>query len=131
MVVLHFAFPIKKLIFRPYNYSGALFILIGLLMNIWASNRFNKVKTTVKPFESSTHLVTGGLYRLSRHPMYLGLVIALFGLLIFLGSLSPVIIIPIFILQMEKKFISFEERALEETFGDAYRQYRKKVRRWI
>ena len=131
MIASHYAFPIKKFVFSPYNYFGVLFIIIGLYMNIWASNFFNKVKTTVKPFETSTTLVTEGLFRLSRHPMYLGMVITLLGLLILLGSITPVIVIPIFIWQMEKKFISIEEKALEEAFGEAYRQYRKKVRRWI
>lgn len=131
MVVLHYSFPLIKLIPSPYNYLGALLIIIGLLMNIRASNLFNKVNTTVKPFETSTYLVTEGLFGLSRHPMYLGMVIALSGLFILLGSIAPFVIIPIFIWLMEKKFISMEEKALEETFGEAYRQYKRKVRRWI
>ncbi len=131
MLALYFLFPIKKVIPSPYNYFGVLIILIGLMMNIWASRVFEKAETTVKPFEQSTCLITHGLYRFSRHPMYLGMVISLIGLLILLRSISPVMVVPVFIWFMSKKFIDIEEKDLEKAFGDDYCEYKKKVRRWI
>ena len=131
MLALHFFFPTKRIIPSPYNYLGVLIILLGLLMNIWASNAFKTIRTTITPFEQSSYLLTNGLYRLSRHPMYLGMVISLIGFLVLLRTIMPVLVIPVFIWVMSKKFIDIEEQALEETFRDAYREYKKRVRRWI
>jgi len=131
MVALHFLCPIRRLIALPYGLIGVAPMLVGLLVNIWSSNAFNRRKTTVKPFEQSTHLITDGLYRFSRHPMYAGMVLVLVGLAVLLGSITPVVVIPAFVLVIGKKFIDTEEAALEETFGDAYREYKRRVRRWI
>lgn len=131
MIALHFIFPLKSIIPSPYNYFGVSLLLIGFLMNIWASEHFKKVKTTIKPFQESSYLITEGLFKYSRHPMYLGMVIALLGLFILLGSTTPIIIIPTFIWLITNKFILDEEKALEEKFGEQYLAYKKKVRRWI
>jgi len=131
MVGLHLFLPVKKVVVSPYGYLGVLPLLMGVLLNLWSSNFFNKVKTTVKPFERSSHLITEGLYRYSRNPMYLGMALILLGLALLLGSITPVLVTPVFVWVMARKFIDIEEKALEETFGDDYREYRKRVRRWI
>ena len=131
MIGLHFLFPLMKVIFSPYNYLGILLIVIGLWLNMWSSNFFKKVKTAIKPFEESSYLVTEGLFKYSRHPMYLGMLLALVGLFILLGSITPSLAIPIFIWVMTKKFILIEEKTLEEKFGEDYLKYKDKVRRWI
>ena len=131
MIGLHFLFPLMKVIVSPYNYLGILLIVIGLWFNMWSSNFFKKVKTTIKPFEESSYLVTEALFKYSRHPMYLGMLLALVGLFILLGSITPLLAIPIFIWVMTQKFILIEEKALEEKFGQNYLEYKDKVRRWI
>ena len=131
MIGLHFLFPVMKVIVSPYNYSGIPLLIFGLVFNIWSSNYFNKVKTTVKPFEESNYLVTEGLFKYSRHPMYFGMVLALAGLFILLGSVTPSVVIPLFIWIITKKFILVEEKALEDKFGEDYLKYKNKVRRWI
>ena len=131
MIALHLIFPLKTIIISPYKYFGLLLLLLGFLMNIWASEYFKKVQTTIKPFQESSHLVTDGLFKYSRHPMYLGMVIALLGLFFLLGSMTPFIIIPVFVYLIKKKFIQVEEKALEEKFGKQYLAYKKKVRCWI
>ncbi len=131
MIVLHLIFPITRVIDSPYRYLGLIFIIIGLILNIRSSNHFDKVKTTVKPFEESSYLITEGLFKYSRHPMYLGMVLALLGLFILLGSIAPLIAIPIFIWVITKKFLLIEEKALEEKFGEEYIKYKTNVRRWI
>ncbi len=84
-----------------------------------------------KPFEHSTHPITGGMYKVSRNPMYLGMVVILLGIAVLFGSISPFISIPVFIWLIQSNFIRLEEAALEETFGDEYREYKTRVRRWL
>ena len=131
MLVVHFTFPGIKLIPLPWKLLGLLPLVIGVALNIVADGAFRRAGTTVKPFQESSALLTGGVYRFSRHPMYLGFVLILIGVATLLGSLTPWIIIPIFAILMEVVFIQVEERMLGEKFGPAWLAYKEKVRRWI
>jgi len=131
MVALHFLFPVTEVIPLPWNVLGIVPLASGIAINIIADNAFRKVKTAVKPFEESSALVTSGVYRISRHPMYLGNVLILIGVAVMVGSLTPYVVIPIFVVLIEKVFIKVEERMLEEKFGQAWLEYKDKVRRWI
>ncbi|MEE8233425.1 MAG: isoprenylcysteine carboxylmethyltransferase family protein, partial [Gammaproteobacteria bacterium] len=92
---------------------------------------FKKSGTAIRPFETSTVLVKGGPYRFTRNPMYLGMVLILIGMAIYLGSLTPWFVIPVFFLIIQEWFIKYEEPFLENTFGKEYQDYKTKVRRWI
>ncbi len=131
IIVLHFLLPIIKFIYFPWNLIGTIPLLIGIAFNLVADWIFKKINTTVKPYEESTGLVTDGPFRISRHPMYLGMVLILLGLSILLGSLTPFIVAAIFAVIMETVFIKIEERMMEETFGLKYLEYKQKVRKWI
>jgi protein-S-isoprenylcysteine O-methyltransferase Ste14 len=131
MIGLHFLFPGIKLITPPFSYGGVVFLILGLWLNMWSSNYFKRVDTTIKPFEESSYLITEGLFRYSRHPMYLGMVLALVGLFILLGDLTPLLVIPVFVWVINKRFVLVEEKALEERFGEEYLKYRSMVRRWV
>jgi len=85
-IVFHFGFPIKKVLFPPYTYVGWTFIAFGPVLIVWADLLFKK-KTTVKPYEQPTQLLTSGPFRISRHPMYLGMVLLLLGVAIVHGTL--------------------------------------------
>jgi len=110
MIGLHFLLPITHIIGVPWNLSGTLLIGVGLIMNVMASNSFNKHQTTIKPYEEPTTLVTTGLFRVSRNPMYLGAVLLLTGAAITLDSLSSFIIVPVFFFLMNEIFIKKEEK---------------------
>ena len=131
MPTLHFLVPIVKIISFPWNTLGVIFLLCGVALNLVSDRRFHQVGTTVKPFEESSTLIINGIFSLSRNPMYLGFALLLGGVALFLGSLSPLIILPIFVFLIEKNFIISEEKLLEKTFGQAYLEYKRKVRRWI
>jgi protein-S-isoprenylcysteine O-methyltransferase Ste14 len=131
MVTLHFTLPIVRLIQAPYSLVGWLLVLAGLAIAMIASNAFRRAGTPVVPFEPSTVLVTDGLFRYTRNPMYLGLVILLLGIAIALGTLSAFLPIPVFVWIIQKWFIEGEERFLEEIFGEDYLAYRRRVRRWL
>ena len=128
---LHFILPIKKIIYIPYTYLGIILIIFGIVLNIWADALFKKIKTTVNPHEKPTSLETSGPFRISRHPMYLGMVAVLLGTAVFLGSLITFLFPIIFIILMEILFMPIEEKNLEKAFGTKYLDYKKKVRRWI
>jgi len=131
MFFLHFTVPVFQFLHYPFNLTGILFMLCGLWINIRTSNYFKKAGTTVKPFQTSTQLVTTGFYRYSRHPMYLGMLLALLGIFLLLGSFSPVVVLPIFMILVSRRFIIPEEEMLCNTFGEAYEKYKKQVRRWL
>ena len=131
MVVLHFLLPGVKIVAYHWNLLGVVPLVLGIVMNLIADRAFKKVGTTVKPYEESTTLITEGVFRVSRHPMYVGFVLILLGIAILGGSLTPYIVILIFAILMDVVFIRVEEKMLEETFGETWMEYKKKVRRWI
>jgi len=123
--------PVTTIIPLPWNVIGIVPLALGIAINIVADNALHKASTTVKPFEESSALVTSGAYRISRHPMYLGFVLILVGVAILLGSLSPCVVILIFVILMDQVFIKVEERMLGAKFGEAWLAYKRQTRRWI
>jgi protein-S-isoprenylcysteine O-methyltransferase Ste14 len=130
-ITLHFILPVRQLIVLPYRYLGIVLIAFGTAVNVWTDNMFKSNKTTVKPRENPTELITSGPFRLSRHPMYLGMTAALLGVAILLGSLIAFVFPIIFVILMELLFIPLEEKNLQQAFGSEYSDYRRKARRWI
>jgi protein-S-isoprenylcysteine O-methyltransferase Ste14 len=131
MTLLHTYFPIAQVVARPYSYAGAVWMVIGIAMAGYSAFSFNRAGTPVVPFEPSTVLVTGGFYRITRNPMYLGMVVLLLGFATWLGTLAAFLPIPVFVLIIQEWFIKGEERFLEEIFGEQYVVFKKRVRRWI
>lgn len=130
-IILHFVFIMTKFIFVPYSYLGWLFIAIGAILAIWPDFIFRKNKTTVKPHEKPTKLITSGPFRISRHPIYLGFTLILLGVSTIHGTIVSFIFPLLFALIMEFKFIRMEERKLEKAFGKQYLDYKKRVRKWL
>lgn len=131
MAALHYFLPIARIVSPPWSFLGILLIVIGVGIAAHAARAFDQVGTPVIPFEPSTALVTGGLYLITRNPMYLGMVIALLGAALLFGTLTAFLPIPIFVWIIQKGFIEGEERFLEEIFGAQYLAYKKRVRRWL
>ncbi|MBM2830904.1 MAG: hypothetical protein HW411_1694 [Gammaproteobacteria bacterium] len=131
MAVLDQFAPMSHLIYVPLRVFGGLLALGGLIVTACAAYAFKQAETPIKPFEKPTLLVTRGLFQYSRNPMYLGMIIILIGVWISLGSFSPVFVIPVFFIIMLEGFIKHEEPFLEKIFGDEYREYKSKVRRWM
>ena len=131
MLVLHYQLPLLPLIPSPYSYTGVALIVAGLTLAVLGAGMFKRADTPVRPFQKSTTLVVHGLFRYSRNPMYLGLLLILLGTAILLGSLSPFLVIPVFFVIIREGFIKHEEHFLEELFGEAYRSYKQRVRRWL
>ena len=77
--ILHFLLPLMKIIPAPWNWFGILFILLGITIELAADRLFHQAGTTVTPYEESQTLVTCGVFRISRNPMYLGFALILAG----------------------------------------------------
>ena len=128
---LHLLAPVSQVITSPYRYLGIIPLSAGVAVVLWAAGIFRRVGTAIKPFEVSTVLVVDGPYRVSRNPIYLGMVCALIGVAVLLGSLTPVVVIPLFAYWIDRRFIRAEEAMLGETFGTQYDSYKAQVRRWL
>ena len=131
MLILHFFLPILRWAAWPWNLPGVVLIALGFSITLSAVERFKQLGTAIKPFESSSALVTDGMFRFSRNPMYLGLIAILLGTAISLESFSPFLVPPVFGWWIRLKFVVKEELMLTDKFGDTYLDYKKKVRRWL
>ncbi|RFB05431.1 methyltransferase family protein [Parvularcula marina] len=112
---------------------GALTGVLGVILLVRAVRRFMAAKTTVNPHtpSKSSELVIEGEYRWTRNPMYLGMLLILIGLLIVLPSVTGGAIAASFFVYITRFQIMPEERLLEAQFGGEYREYKRRVRRWI
>jgi protein-S-isoprenylcysteine O-methyltransferase Ste14 len=131
MIALHFLYPMARIIPVPWIVFGLIPLAIGIAINLIADKAFHQANTTVKPFEESASLITEGVFRYTRNPMYLGFVLILIGIALMFGSLSPWIIIPIYAIMMDFIFIRVEEDMLDAKFGPAWFDYKARVRRWF
>ena len=107
--------------------------VIGLSLGIMGVSQFRIAQTTPNPqaLEKVSRLVTSGIYRYSRNPMYVGLVLILSGWAFYLSHFLAFVVLPIFVLYMTRFQIQPEERMMAQKFGKTYQDYLNKVRRWI
>lgn len=130
-IVLHFIYPIKKVLYPPFTYTGFLLILFGAAINLWTDWLFKRHETPVKPYLEPESLITSGPFRISRHPMYLGMTSVLLGVTLVHGTVVTFPFPIFYVVLMEVLFIPFEEENLVKIFGKEYLDYKHKVRRWI
>ena len=126
-------FPLADLINPPWNKLALIILPVAIFIDFWSLFLFFRAHTSPSPLhpEKASHLVTSGIYRYSRNPMYLGLVLLLVSWGIFLGSLVALLLIPLFVFLLTGLQIIPEEKILDEKFGQQYREYKQKVRRWL
>ena len=112
---------------------GSLFILIGILIASSSILLFKRYRTTITPInpKSATKLITSGIYKFSRNPMYFSLLLLLTGISIMINPIGGFIFIPIFILYLNLFQILPEEKAMTDLFKDEFLEYKNSVRRWI
>ena len=125
-------FPLYIWSFDTQNFGIAI-ILLGFCIDFISLIGFLHSKTSINPMkpEQAQTLVTSGMHKFSRNPMYLGLLLLLTGWFLYLGVLSTLIFLPLFIWTLTKMQIQPEEEILEELFGHSYLEYKLKVRRWL
>ncbi|AYG94348.1 isoprenylcysteine carboxylmethyltransferase family protein [Brevundimonas naejangsanensis] len=112
---------------------GLAFVLVigGLLLDGIAAGTFRRLGTPPEPWKPTTALATGGLYAVSRNPIYLGFAITYAGFAVAMDS--PVALALLFpcLIVIDRFVIAREERYLAARFGAAYAAYKGKVRRWL
>ena len=116
------------------NTLSLIFLIIGFVIIFSATKEFKKYDTTVNPMkpETSTSLVTSGIFKYTRNPMYLGLTSILLASCFYFSSLLGIIVyVPLFILYITVFQIIPEEETMKGLFNDEYFDYCSKVRRWI
>lgn len=106
---------------------------IGVIIGSLGVIAFGLHLTTVNPHhrERVTSFVTSGIYRLSRNPMYLGLLFVLCSWAVYLANWDAVLLLPFLVMYMTRFQIKPEERVLTRKFGDEYMEYTRPVRRWV
>ena len=112
---------------------GSFMIISGLIVILSAITTFKKYHTTITPLNpaNATKLITDGIYKFSRNPMYLGLLLVLLGISIIFNLIGGFFLIPLFILYLNLFQIIPEENALVDLFKEEFLEYKKNVRRWI
>jgi protein-S-isoprenylcysteine O-methyltransferase Ste14 len=112
---------------------GVSFLLLGIITLITAVLSFKRQSTTVNPLqpEKASSLVISGIFKYSRNPMYLGMLLILLSMTIKFNFIGGILMIFTFIAFITKFQIIPEEIVLERLFGDEFTRYKKKTRRWI
>jgi len=130
MLALHLYQPVAVWLPRPFNWSGLLLLVVGVGMAQWHARHFRRIGTNIDTFGEPGELTREGLYRRTRNPMYLGMLIALVGVAVMLGTVTPLACPLAFFLLAQYGYVPVEEKALADKFGQRYADYREAVPRW-
>src|SRR5690625_663331 len=124
---------IKPLMFGTNWWLYALFLMAGFWITSLGVRAFSSHQTTTHPQhpEKATVLVQSGIYRYSRNPMYLGLLLILLSGVFYFGNWATIIVLPLYVGYMSRFQIIPEEEAMQQKFGGPYIEYKSQVRRWI
>ena len=123
--------PVVEILYSTY--LGIFLLLLGFFILIFAVRLFRKDNTTVNPLspEQATKLVTDGIFKYTRNPMYLGMAFILSSISVFFNLLGGIILVPIFCAYITKFQIIPEEIAMKDLFSHDFEKYIKSTRRWI
>lgn len=115
----------------PAGWPGAMVFVLALALGVWAVVTITRAGSNVPTNLPSTTLVESGPYRFTRNPIYLGMLLSLIGLAIAFNNLWLLTMLVPFALVLRYGVVAREEVYLERKFGDVYRGYRSRVRRWL
>ena len=128
---LNESWPVLRFTSLAGQLAGGLIILVGLVLLVMANGLFVRAGTNVIPFREVSSLVTSGVYRYTRNPMYLGMALVLLGCAVTVGAASALVVPVLFMVIIELRFIRPEEHMLQGLFPQEYPAYCTRVRRWI
>lgn len=127
---LHWATPLRVALFSN-RVLGAIILASGLAVMLAGWWLFKVRRTAICPTDTPSVLITDGIYRFTRNPMYLGLVTMLLGLAVIIGTLPFYGAAVAYFIAMDIAFCPYEERKLEQLFADDFHDYTARVRRWV
>lgn len=131
MFTIDYFFPFTSRFAPVVRYAAAVPVLLGLAIIISAGSGFRKAGTDMVPFKNVNSLVTDGIYRFTRNPMYLGMAIILLGAAMLFANPATLLTVPVFMAIIQARFIIPEERMLSDLFGAEFETYCSRVRRWL
>ena len=111
--------------------SAWILIALGMAVLAWAMLTFRRARTAIMPFNPASTIVTRGPYRFSRNPMYVALTLVYLGLSLLVGTMWPLVLLPVVLWSLYVLVIRREELYLDAAFAEEYGAYRRRVRRWI
>ena len=123
--------PVEPLLGATWQYIGIALIVLGFATILLAARSFRKHETTIIPDGQPSTLMEGGLFAYSRNPIYVAMAVLLVGSGLAIGHIWALIVVPLFVLLVQQIWIVKEEENLEAEFGQIYRNYKIKVRRWL
>jgi protein-S-isoprenylcysteine O-methyltransferase Ste14 len=123
--------PLVRLFGPVWQGAGVVLSLAGVAVILWAAWWFWRKKTTIEPHHEPGTLIVEGPYRLSRNPIYLGMLAILTGAVMWHGALSGVVLPFAFAMVLERRFILPEEAGLRRAFGAEAHSYLERTRRWL
>lgn len=111
--------------------AGGLLVGGGLVLVALAAAEFRRARTTIVPHGQASALVTGGIYSRTRNPIYLADLMILAGLILYWDAVLSLVLVPLLLWVLERRFVIPEENRLRRTFRADFARYAQKVRRWI
>ena len=111
--------------------AGWALLALGLAIGFVSVGLFRRAGTSPNPFRPVTAIVTSGIYRITRNPMYLGMVVIYVGISLLIRSAWALVLLPPVVLLVDRLVIAKEEKYLAGKFGEPYLAYKRRVRRWI
>ncbi len=107
--------------------------VVGVALNLLPKLAFGRARTTINPLkpQTTTHLVTSGIYCYTRNPMYLGQSVIVLAWAVYLHNAVALLAVPAFVLYISRFQILPEERHLAALFGERFEAFRRRTRRWV
>jgi protein-S-isoprenylcysteine O-methyltransferase Ste14 len=115
----------------PLEVSGWSFVFVGIVFMVLAFRAFRQARTTVVPHQAPARLITHGIFRHSRNPIYFADMMILTGLSLVWGSWLGLILLPGLARVLTKRFIEPEEARLKASFRENYEDWASRTRRWL
>ncbi len=124
-------YPVYRFTSVLWQGLGGVLMVAGMAFLVIAGGLFKRADTDMIPFRDVSALVTGGVYRISRNPMYLGMALVLLGCAVTVGVITALLVPPLFMIIIHHRFILPEEAMLVELFPEEFPAYCQRVRRWL
>lgn len=130
-IILAFRGPLQPLIAPQLQYLGVALMFAAFITMMFVARKFSRRQTTILPDGEPSELLEDGLFAYSRNPIYVAMTVLLLGSGLAVGQIWSLIVVPIFVVLVQQMWIVKEEENLEDAFGQIYRNYKGKVRRWL
>ena len=130
-LLLHWIYPVSLLPVLPARVIGTLILIASVWLALSAKIAMSRAGTNIRPDRPTTAIVTDGPFRFTRNPLYVAATGIYVSITLLIDALWPLVLLVPLLVVLAKGVIAREERYLEGKFGDTYRNYKSRVRRWL